>query len=265
MKEKIKVSQKLFDLRKKIISYTKEIRKQTSNKDGNILALTWGECLIYLQFLEIIYQRYENSYKQFLDISEQQKVICSEHKDGSWKPDENELQLMDVSRNLITQLRLDIESFLVFTAVLLNKLTNFPKSYFQQSILRSVKCGSHHKFWKTIQTSDKLTNPPPREILANVKWMQENVIDFRDHLIIHTLKTDQIERQLIKGFTYHPEKGCTIMSAVLYPDVDVGEPKQYQSVELQNVIDKLKEFVPQVLKFYRSNKGVSILRLKKDK
>lgn len=254
-----------LDLRQTIDNYVKEIRSQTSTKNGNILALTWGECLTYLSFLELIYQRYKDIYKRFLSIAEREKAIASTHKNGcSWELNKDELQLMASRENLITQLRLDIESFLIFTAVSLNKLTNFPQRYFQHSVLKGVHCGSHHRFWKTIQANSKLTNLPSKEILINVEWMQKNVIDFRDDLIIHTLKVDQIEKQLIKGFSFSSDKGGSIMTCMLYPDVGKGEPKQYQSTELQNVIDKLKEFIPQVIEFYRSNKEVSILKLKKD-
>lgn len=250
-----------LDLHQAVADYVAEISKQTSTKNGNILSLTWGECLTYLQFLEIIHQRYQDNFKTFLSIIEREKIIASKHKGGSWEMDAEELELMNHSRILVAKLRLDIESFLTFTAVLLNKLTNYPQRYFKPPILRGVRCGSHHKFWKDIQIGNKIDSAPSADILKNVEWMQKNIIDFRDHLIMHTLKADQIERQLIRGFSYSPEKGGSIMTSVLYPDIEDGESKQYQSVELQIAVDKLKEFIPQVIEFYRSNKNNSILGL----
>lgn len=253
------------DLRQTINVYVEEIRNKTTNKDGNILALTWAECSTYLYFLEIIYQRYKSDCESYLSINEKLRGVYATHKSDTWEPDENEQQFMASSIDFATKSRLDIESFLIFTAVLLNKLTNFPKRYFQHTTLRTVACGSHHKFWKTIQISEKLIVQPSKDILDNVEWMQNNVVNFRDDLIVHTLKTDQIERQLIRGLAFHPEKGGSIMICVLYPDVEKGQPEQHQSVELQQVVNKLEEFIPQVIEFFRSNSEVSILGLENKK
>ena len=99
--------------KKQIKQFVNYVKKHTSVDDGNLLSLATGEWNIYIDFLEIVYNKHQKIavsgntlFKQFIELSKNQP-------NGAKMTSE----LMKLSREqgkIGTHLRLGIESFYLF-------------------------------------------------------------------------------------------------------------------------------------------------------
>lgn len=123
-------------------------------------------------------------------------------KTGSWTMNEKEIALFNEGQILFIKLRLEIESFFLFSAILLNKISNFPQRYFNHPFLHGITCGSHYHFWKTIRRKKEFS-PTSTKLIKNADWLSDKVIYYRDKIITHTLTAEHFHRKYSKRVWLH--------------------------------------------------------------
>ena len=221
-------------------------KRAKDNEQNNLLRLSFADVYVYLDFLEIIAERYEALAEEYRQNMSQQKAL-REGKTGSWTMSPDELKLYDEGHALFTKLRLEIESFFLFSHTLLNKATNFPARYFGHASRRGLECGSHERFWNSIQKIKPFL-PIQGELMNDAEWLTEKVVHYRDKLITHTFSNEHHKRMLIRGMMFSNDGGNhKISSSVLYPTGD--NPEQADSESIEDLAPHIDQYVVRYIDF----------------
>ncbi|MEI6022478.1 MAG: hypothetical protein WCQ32_01390 [bacterium] len=235
-----------------IDKYAKEL-KPPEVRELNLVNLTLNEIRVYLGFLDIIFDRYLETGIEWQKVSKELQTSL-QGKEGTMS--DEQMTLFNRSGELSSRMRLEIESFFLFCHIFLNKMTNYPQMYFSHNYKRGITCGSHHKFWNSVNNKHYF-DPINEELKEKAEWLQEKVIGHRDHLITHTLEKEQDARMLIKGLSFYQEgKGFSTMSTTLYPDEKVNG--QTNSVPIEEIIPNIERYTELFFEFLEQNKDKSI-------
>jgi hypothetical protein len=222
-------------------------------KDDNLTRMTLGEIKTYLNFLDIVLNRYEEIGGEFTENNKNFQASLSEKEATLTK---EQMEMYDRSSVLNAGLRLEIETFFLFAHILLNKITNYPEIYFTKEYKRGIKCGSHHQFWRTIRERGYF-DPLDERLKERAEWLQINVVGHRDHLITHTVEKEQHKRMLIKGISFPGNgKGFSTMSVTLYPDDKTNS--QSISISLEEIIPVIDDYISLYFEFLKKNIDKSI-------
>ena len=222
-------------------------------RDDNLVRMTLGEINTYLNFLEIILKRYEQIGEEYGQINKQLQASMSE-KEATMTP--VQMELWDKLGLQGASLRLEIETFFLFAHILLNKITNYSERYFIQEYKRGIKCGSHHKFWNSVNEKGYF-DPLDPNLKEKAEWLQTNVVGHRDHLITHTIEKEQHKRMLVKGISFPRDgKGFSTLSVTLYPDEKIND--QSSSISPEEIIPVLEDYIELYFQFLKDNINKSI-------
>lgn len=235
--------QKLSFAKKAIKSIVNTIEDRANTRDRNLLCLEISETLIYLEYLEIILHRYNKAsnlyFKNYAILDE----IMQKSEENSRELTDYEMKLSNKNIDLGKAIRFEIESFYLFSHILLNKLVVFPCRYFRHEFSRVITYGSHNQFWKSIVKINNF-DPIKQELLELANWLNEKIVNFRDKQITHTLTSDHFQRRLIRGMSWSPDQKIRIQSLTLYPDKKTSNAEQSEDVEIlsKKIEDYIKEF-----------------------
>ena len=245
-----------FEASKKIVKkFMDGIRKEAKDvKDENLLRLGIVQALIYLDFLETIFSRYQENSQLYRENFK--KLQSSFQRDGKSHTLTSEQEAMfEESSRLSLNVRLDIESFYLFSHILISKLTNFPERYFKHAFRRGLSCGSHNQFWQSMGKNKNFD--VPKNLNDTTSWLTEKIVDYRDKIITHTFKAEHIDRMLLKGYMFDAEGSVVTTSNVLYPENEM--PKNVNSEKLVDLIAKLNTYIKEYIEFLEQNADKSIL------
>lgn len=232
--------------RKELNDFIWKQRRLLDTKENNIFALTLAKWDKYLDYLTIILNRYSTKEKEYKNLlSEQIKALKRQNR----KMTHEEVKRMRKICNMGNNLSLEVESFYLFSCILLDKIANFFSKVLPHKHKRGIKFKSHDNFWSTYHKSQSVKMKKSYE--DNAKWLSDNLIKYRDKTITHTYIAENTKRLLIDGFTFHPDKEILKTSITLYPDEKSSQ--NTKSIPIEKIAEKLRTYIHETLEVIKLN------------
>ena len=212
---------------------------------NNLVAFTLGQVGRYLRFLEIIYKRYKcaayalsEKWEEYIELLNSGKELTDEDHQKflmSWQDTES--------------LHLEIESFFLFSNILLGKIGQCIERFFGQG--QRCSLGSHRKLCKNI---DSYMDQKDLVILDSWLEMADNlessVTEYRDKSIAHFKNP-----RALYGTTFSKEGKAGILTTMLYPKESDTQSISQDVNEVYELIHRYCEGFQLVIK---SNRGKSV-------
>jgi hypothetical protein len=222
-----------------------------STKHSNMFICAFSQILQYLEFLNIILKRHKKVTKIYLQKRKVFQKSIQEHRNGTLNT--YQLKLLDKLRMKHPVFHLDIESFYLFSKILLDKVSRFIEFYFGK--VRSKSFDSHDKLVKNLSDYVKAKGINlPKEFEKTVKRLQKDVSDFRDKEIAH-----EKSPRTIRGISIDDKGQIAISSTRLYPTETNNEA---QTKYLNELLNDINIYLDQVIRLVSANKDRTNLKLK---
>lgn len=216
-------------------------RSRFSDIDNNRFAIFFGQIVTYYEFLLIIHRRYIKANDDFFNI----KLLIHKGLDDD--------KMLENQRELTRQLLLEIESFYLFSKILLDLISRNLEFYFGNE--RKLSLDSHDLLKKNIVKfcKNKDLNIKP-ELVKSIVNVKENISDFRDYQISH-LKNSRIT----KGIAFsNADKITKLILLPIYPSL---RDKQIESMGLTELFTLIDKYIDGILEFIVDNRNKTILKL----
>jgi hypothetical protein len=218
-------------------------RNQLPADESNYFGLVFGDILKYHRYVLLIVERYRREGGVFFNrtkarFEQMRQAGPSVHRLTPEEEQEHEEGVLQT-----TQLHLEIESFFIFTSILLDRITGATQYYF----------GASSGQWKSLEAmkdhlagyaKNKGLSVPPSELVGLTHWLHRNVSLFRHELLVHKHEDDYRARlsfatgfEMSSGETYlilglsYPEEGeepkigeQTTSIPASASDASVGDP-----------------------------------------
>src|SRR5947207_14924868 len=105
-----------------IHDFMQEERSQLQADESNYFALVFGEISKYYEYLEVVWPRYREISKVYVDAARKTMTRRMAEPSGVRALTEYELQELELSRERQTLLHLELESVFIFTSILLDRI-----------------------------------------------------------------------------------------------------------------------------------------------
>ena len=221
-----------------------------SSKHCNMFLSSFSQIVTYREFLNIIMERHKKVTKDYLKKSKIFQKYIHEQRSGTLT--KSQLKLLEERRRKHPILHLDIESFYLFSKILLDKVARFIEFYFGK--VRCKSFDSHDKLVKNLSDYVKAKGINlPEEFEKTVNRLKKDVSDFRDKEIAH-----EKSPRTIRGISFNDKGQVGIFSTQLYP-TDIN--KQTQTKYLTDLLCDIGLYLDQVMLLVRCNKNRTNLEL----
>jgi hypothetical protein len=225
-------------------------RDRYMGEDNNRFAFSLGQVSRYYEFLLIIMERYQQASKELVNNTKEVMEISKKKKDSTLNEKERELFTRNVP--LSNLLHLEIESFYLFSKILLDKIAHFLEDYFGKTHGMSLR--SHDKLTKYFEkftTVKGLT--VPAKISETILVLKSYVSDYRDKEISHRNNPRSLMVTMFDG------KGMTKIARTQFlPNEKDG---QIESKELPELMAAIDEYILQVILIVSDNREKSRYKL----
>ena len=216
---------------------------------------TWSE---YALYLDCIYRRIKGDHQKL------QAAYQAIQKAGEGLPNHHALTTEEIAafQEFATQqlqVKLDIESFIIFSDILLDRLVYFFTYYFRP--IGGIQDRSYHRFITSSRArlaEKSLTEPCEQlfiafleKILPSLEWLQVNLGDYRDDFITHKKRP-----RALRVLTWQLDKLPQIQTSNIYPRPD-EEPKV--SPEIDELNEHIFNLLREVIDFLGANVEHSII------
>ena len=212
---------------------------------NNLVAFTLGQVGRYLRFLEIIYKRYKcaayalsEKWEEYIELLNSGKELTDEDHQKflmSWQDTES--------------LHLEIESFFLFSNILLGKFGQCIERFFGQA--QGCSLGSHRKLCKSI---DSYRSQKDLNILDSwlemARNLESSVTDYRDKSIAHFKNP-----RALHGTSFSKEGKAGILTTTLYPK---KSDTQAISKDVDEVYELIHRYCEGFQLLIKSNRGKSV-------
>lgn len=227
-----------------IINFIHQERNRFSDRRNNSVAFSFGQITRYHNFLQIILQRYKEASKDFIANTKQ----LQEHAKNGGGTMGNEMQaIWETSLTLTDDLHLQMESFYLFSKIMLDKTSQAVEHYYGNE--RGISLVSHHKLSQCFPEYTKMKGlSNPSEFLLNlIAELQEKICDFRDDIITHMNNP-----RSMKATMFQFDTGETWISEhKVYPkDGEI----QNQGLAPTRLIKALEQYIEEMINYIRQNK-----------
>ena len=239
--------------KKEISQFVEEARKYFENKDSNVLGVSIGNWLRYFDFLEIILEKYESLNTAYIQASGEQMALIKERADttGLTKGNSEITELYNKTQKIGIKLHLAIESFYIFSQVLLDRIADSIRYFFG---IKYDGLGSTHiklkaKWDKFVV--HKNIEVKPLDIYSQMESLGEIVTKYRNTEIQHLS-----EPRKLFGSTWGPDKKVKIYSNVLYPTESESENIaliQKSTIDPSKLLSDLKTYAISVTELFTVN------------
>ena len=227
-----------------IARFVESERGRFSDYDNNIFAMALGNVSRYYHFLELIVARYEVASANMRGTF-QATMTLTEHSHPTYVAARFEEQSQ---ASMLVQI--EIESFYIFSKIVLDKLAQFIDRFFGQ--IRGVRLLSHAKLAKsignfTIQKELVIS----QEHLGQIASLESAICHYRDKQISHNYNL-----RIAHGTSWSSDGGVKINSTSLYPKEHDADANSDDIVLLLHDIDC---YISSTLAFISSNLDRTIL------
>lgn len=171
-------------LEQRVLAFLEAERRRLGTAQGNMLGMVLGEVLHYQHVVRRVLDRYETLNSEYLAIHDRLQASLSGSGEKSSPLTDEQQRLSDQSRQRGDELRQEIETYCLFSRILLDKMT--------QTLVACLGPGtgeqtSHRRFIATIDTylGEKKLAPLSSELKTCMQQFETSIIDFRDHAVVH--------------------------------------------------------------------------------
>lgn len=225
-------------------------RDRFDTKHNNMFAFSWSEVARYRGYLDIIFGRYTQASRDFMENTKAQQALT---KPGTHPMTPEQMRFSEQGAEISARLHLEIESFYLFTKILLDKVARALEFYFGKGRGRSLD--SHDDLTKHFpayaeQKALQLDAP----FIALIAKCKKEIADYRDYQIAHE-KSPRTTRS-----TMYSRDGTNVRMLLnqIYPkDTDT----QIESASLDTLLPLVDEYVAAVLAFVTQNCDKTALRI----
>lgn len=224
-------------------------RNRFSDRYNNMFAFSFGQTIRYYEFLRIIFERYQKDSNDFIKNT---KNIQRTTQSGTNKVTRKQMMLFNVGRRLSAILHLDIESFYLFSKILLDKMARAIEYYFGQVNKRPLD--SHDDLSKNFKIYCSVKELNWEQIfLDKIVKLKKYVSDYRDHEIAH----EKSPRSL-KMTIFDSEGNTRLASSRLYP---TKKDTQVEGKNLRDLFDEIDDYILSAIGFIKNNRTKTKLDL----
>jgi hypothetical protein len=236
------VPQALFD-------FISSERESLETRDGNLFGLSFGEVLRYRRYLDLILTRYINAGREFMENT---RLIQSTTLPGTHAMTRELLELHEQGARLSDELHLQVESFYLFSKIMLDKLALAVEFYFGQA--KGSSLASHHKLQVHLSGFAAQKNlTVPASFSQAVTKCQNRVSEYRDHGITH-----EKSPRTIRATMFSLDGSAIRMSLNrLYP---TERDMQVESAPCDELMVELDNYLLEAAAFLKMNCGHKVLR-----
>jgi hypothetical protein len=166
-----------------------------------------------------------------------------------------EQQFQHANNLVMTGMRLELETFHIYTSTLMDRVARIYPTYFGEK--NAVVANTDESFWKQAKHRPDITYLTP-ELKADAKWLQDKVDWFRNRVLIHP---EGYERE---GFHMRGLKSKATENVRTFArarkEVN-GEVKEvdHESQTLEAVVERLCQYVERVIDILDKNAAASVL------
>jgi hypothetical protein len=222
------------------------------NRTLNLFNLSLSKWDRYYEYLQIIYERYEQANALFVEAIQRRLRNQAESKPtGSRAMTTQECQEFQESVDLGKKLHLEIESFYLFANILLDRVASTCRYYYwkkpnwnHMQVVRNLA---------TICTKRSLSVTPP-DLLTLPEELQKLIVEYRNKYVEHLE-----EPRIIFATSWGPEQRAKIQPTFLYPEPEEIGLLQKPSDDLMALLSRLALYMTAMLDFFDANSGKSIL------
>lgn len=220
-------------------------RSRFVGRDNNLFAISFGHICRYHEFSCLILERYAAAAAQFLASTKYLNAQWGDWAARGQPLTPSEMKLLEENRRLSAVLHLDIESFYLFSKILLDKIAHSLEFYFGQE--RGVSLDSHDDLVKNFDRYSKAKDlKVPAGFLELATTLKKDVSDYRDYEIAHEKSPRRLNSTLYDG-----EGNIRIGASNMYP----GEKDQHsESKALQILSADINEFIVRLIDLLARNR-----------
>ncbi len=228
-----------------------EHRKRFEVRDNNFFALSFSDIQRYHSFLHLIQEKFPDLYfKNRINAEKNLKLIEKLKKSV---PITDELQAsLDEASKISNEALFQVESFFLFSKILLDKIARSIELYFGP--VRKFSLDSHDDLVKSFPKYCAVKQIEiPDSFMDISRQLKEEVSDFRDYQIAH----NKSPRTLKWPIVLENPQGGRVTLAKLYPrDVD----KTLDSSETSKVLSLIENYIIEVMNLLNTNTDRTALR-----
>jgi hypothetical protein len=234
-----------------LITFVRTERDRFSGQHNNMFAFAFSKITRYSQFVDVILERCNAASARFLENTNAMRATMQE---GNHPLTLEQLELFGQGLQLTAVLHLEVESFYLFTKILLDNIARAVEFYFGQA--RGRPLDSHDDLVKNLPgyaAAKGLTNLPDR-LVALAAELKQDVSDYRDYEIAH-----EKSPRTMKATAFNLDgTGVRIASTKLYP----GErDQQKESRPPDEVMLVIAEYLAAVVACITENRDRTALEL----
>lgn len=230
-------------MHKKISDFITSNRNKFADKHNNMFTFSFGEIQRYYEFLEIISGRWEGIEAEYV-AGVRHMMETSKKNPGTHVMTTNEWALHEESRKKSTLLHLEMESYYLFSKIMLDKVARSIEFFFGAT--RNLPLDSHDDLTKNlVKIAEQKSLLVSEGLLVLIPRLKKTVSDFRDQQIAH-----QKSPRVTRGTVFSDDGSTKIMINMLYPkETDV----QSEGVNLSELRALIDQYLDEVVRFLEVN------------
>lgn len=226
--------------------FIKTGRNDFSNRHNNLFAFSFSQIARYYGFIKIIQARYRRAATEFIENS---KAMQATFQLGTHSMTEEQIQLSNKEREITAFLHLEIESYYLFTKILLDKVVRAFEFYFGPS--RGLSLDSHDNLTKNLEkyiVAKGLTTLSD-DMKELIQVLKQDVSDYRDCEIAHEKSPRTMKMTM---FSLGANSAARMGSIKIYP---TEKDKQVESKEIDQIMDMIDKYIEQIIKYIQINQS----------
>ncbi len=234
----------------KLETFGRNCQKHQDTKTLNILNASLSSWARYFNFLELIMSRHDKAAAIY---SERMKKCLDAMKAkgaGTWEVTQEEQKEMDAVNAMGKELHLDIESFYVFSNILLDRVASTFRLYFW-----------NRADWNERQLLTNFQNViigrklllTPADLYTRLCVVDKLIVKYRNKRIEH------VEEPRLYFGTAWNQRGVMISPMLVYPKEGEAETEQYTTDNLSEIMININDYLIGMLDFFEANTTRSIL------
>lgn len=240
----------LLDLTQTLKCFIWEHRQKFETKHNNMFSFSLSDIQRYYGYLIMIQNKYPNLYTKNKANAENTLKSLKHMKTDGGVMTKKQINLLNESASISNEVLFLTESFFLFSKILLDKIARFVEFYFGQS--RGLSLDSHDDLVKRFSKYSSLKGLKVSKSYIRIsKSLKEEVSDFRDQHIAHH-KNPRTVRITMLG---KPKSASLLMSQIYPKDTE----KQIQSVETEELLDLINEYLLEVINLIVKNEHQTAL------
>lgn len=226
-------------------------RNKFADKHNNMFTFSLGEIQRYYEFLEIISGRWERIEAEYV-AGVRHMMEMGKKNPGSHVMTTDEWALHEESRKKSTLLHLEMESYYLFSKIMLDKVARSIEFFFGAT--RSLPLDSHDDLTKNLtKIAEHKGLLISEELLWLIPRIKKTISDFRDQQIAH-----QKSPRVARGTMFATDGSTKMMINMLYPkETDI----QSEGVNLSELRVLVDQYLNEVVRFLEANFAKTRLNL----